>query len=62
LRCGAPLVRQAAVLDDKFAANLEQARERDEPGADVTVRIEEIPRFHAGRKLHRLIAENVSVP
>jgi hypothetical protein len=33
----AHLIRQAAVLDDKIAANFEQFRWGDKPGADVAV-------------------------
>jgi hypothetical protein len=57
----ANLIRQAAILDDELAADFEQSRRCDEAGTDVAIRIEVVPRVHGGRKLHRLIAENVPV-
>src|SRR6201996_7625074 len=61
LRCGAHFIRQAAVLYNKLAANFDQPCRYDEPGADVAIGIKEVARVYAGRKLHRLIAENVSI-
>src|ERR1700761_3773826 len=61
MRGRAHLIRQAAILDDELAADFEQSRRCDETGADVAIRIEEVPRVHGRRTLHGLIAENVAV-
>jgi len=39
LRGRAHLIREAAGLDDKLAADFEQSRRGDQPGADVAIRI-----------------------
>jgi hypothetical protein len=61
LSCRADLIGLAAVLDNKLAANFEQSRRGNKSGADIAVRIEEVPRVHTWRKTHRLIADNVPI-
>jgi hypothetical protein len=61
LRCWTDLVWKPAVLDNKVAANFKQSRRGNKPGADVAVRIEEVPRVHARRKTHRLISKDVPI-
>src|ERR1700732_4691234 len=50
MRGRANLIRQAAILDDELAADFEQSRGYDEPGADVAIRIEVVPRVYGGGK------------
>src|SRR3984957_12022450 len=61
LRCRADLVWKPAVLDDKIAADFEEARRGHKPGTDIAVGIKEVPRLHARRKTHGLIAKDVPI-
>jgi hypothetical protein len=62
LRSRAHFIRPAIVLNDKFATDFKQPGRGNEPGAYVAKWIEIVTRRDAGRKMHRLVAENVPVP